>query len=258
MTLDPMISEKYKAAFIDDYSYPPPTPWILQGLAAVIEDETKDWRPTMTQLIELIPHDKFGEQLIKAGRAYGVGKQLRSIYPALAILLFCSALNSVGKAPNTELQQAITHAEEIIKDAGLDGDKSIKSLVRAAQERAGFDRVTQMLRGEFRDGLWRTGGYAYNQMDEIVRNIVNVGHAARHEALIDRNEWSTTPVSDFMVIDVTIIPEGQDFWESLLMRRGEASTFFGTERLSSLAARAERGCAQALLTRLEALRKADS
>ena len=91
MALDRIISEEYKAAFIDDHSYSPPTHSMLQGLAAVIEDETKDWRPTITELIELIPHDEFGERLIKAGHAYGAGKKLRSGFAAPAILLFCSA-----------------------------------------------------------------------------------------------------------------------------------------------------------------------
>jgi hypothetical protein len=93
----------------------------------------------MTEPIQLIPHDYFGERLIKAGHAYGAGKQLRSSFPALAILLFCSALNKIGNAPNTELRESITRAVKIIKEAGLDEDESLKSVIQAAHERADFD-----------------------------------------------------------------------------------------------------------------------
>jgi len=253
MPLDPIISDDYKAVFIDDHSYPPTTRWMLQGLAAVIEDETNEWRPSMTDLIALIPHDQSGERLIKAGHAYGAGKLLRSSFPASAILLFCSSLNNIGQAPNTELKKAIEQAEEIIHTAGLASYDSVKSVLHAAHERAGFDKVGQMLREEFRNGLQRTGSYADDKIDEIVRNIVNIGHEARHEALIDIIEWSTTPVSRHMVMSTSSIPEAQGFWESFLMRKSEGYTFFGTGRLGSLAAQAEKGCAQALLTRLESL-----
>jgi hypothetical protein len=240
MALDTVISDEYKAAFID-HSYSPTTQWMLQGLAAVIEDETDDWRPTMTELIELIPHDQSGKRLIKAGYAYGAGKQLRSGFPAPAILLFCSALHVVGDVPNTELKGSIARAEEIIRAASLNEDESVKAVIRAAHERACFDKVTQMLRGEFRDGLRRTGRYSDEALDRIVKDIVNHGNAARHEALIDVIDWSTTSVTDFMVMSVSSIPEGQEFWESFLIRTDKESTFFGTGRLGTLAAQAEKG-----------------
>ncbi|MCH7484284.1 MAG: hypothetical protein IIA90_03945, partial [Chloroflexi bacterium] len=189
---------------------------------------------------------------------YGTGKQLRSPFPAVAILLFCSALNNVGDAPNTKLKELIARAEETITEAGLDDDESVKSVIQAAHERASFDRVTKMLRSEFYDGLKSTGHYTEENLNQIVRNIIQVGHAARHEALIDIIEHSTTPVSDFMVINVSTIPEGQPFWDSLLMRRPDGHTFFGAGRLGTLAAQAEKGCAQALLARLQSMKETAS
>jgi hypothetical protein len=256
MALDAIISEEYKAKFIDDRSYSSTAHDMLQGLAAVMEDETDEWRPTMTELIQFIPHDQYGERLVKAGHAYGAGKQLRSSFPALAILLFCSALNRIGNAPNTELRESITRAKKIIKEAGLDEDESLKSVIQAAYEWTDFDKVTQMLRNEFRDGLQSTGRYSDEALNQIVRDIVRVGNEARHEALIDIMDWSPTPVSDLMIMNFSSI-EGQNFWELLLMRRKEGYTFFGTGHLDTLAAQAEKGCAQALLARLEPLRETD-
>ena len=96
--------------------------------------------------------------------------------------MFCSALNNVGDAPNTELRETIKGAEAVFKEAGLSGDPSVKTVLRAANERAGFDRVTQMLRGEFRHGLARTNRYSDEQLDEIVRDIVNIAAVAVMDA----------------------------------------------------------------------------
>jgi hypothetical protein len=155
------------------------------------------------------------------------------------------------------LKESIARAEEIIRSAGLNENESVKAVIRAAHERASFDKVTRMPTGEFRDGLRRTRRYSDEALDQIVRDIVIRGNAARHEALIDVIEWSTTSVTDFMFMSVPSIPEGQEFWESFLMRTDKGSTFFGTGRLGTLAAQAEKGCAQALLARLEFLQETD-
>lgn len=72
----------------------------------------------MSELIVIIPRDDFGEGLIKAGHAYGVGKQLRGTFPTPAILMFCSALNLIGKAPNVQLKEQISATEETLAVAG--------------------------------------------------------------------------------------------------------------------------------------------
>jgi len=250
-----VIPESYKEFFFDDKSYPPSTAWMLKCLASVIVDEGVDWRPTMTELISIIPRNDFGKNLVMAGHAYGAGKKIKSQFPASAILLFCSAVNSLGEAPQVELNEAIETAESILEEAGLDENESIKLLVRAAKERASFDKVSKMMRDEFREGLRRTGRYDDDQLDEISRKIVSIGHKARHEALISKHVWKLAPVSDFMVFSNQALDENQGFWESFLMKSPEGYTMFGTDPLSVLAGQAQRGCANAILIRLDNLRE---
>ena len=254
MALDPMISKGYKDRFIDDRSISPNAHWMLEGTAAVIEDETDDWRPTLTELLELIPRDDSGERLIRAGYAYGVGKQMRGAFPAPSILMFCSALNLIGQAPNVVLKSQVSAAQEKIQSVGLSDDEDIRAIVRAASERAAFDMVSEMLRNELRRGLARKGSYSGQELEDLVREIVNIGHQARHEALIDIVEWSTVRVSNWMIMSVSEIPKGQGFWESLLQRAPEGHTFHGAGRLGSLASQAQQGCGQAIFMRLEELR----
>jgi hypothetical protein len=158
------------------------------------------------------------------------------------------------------LREHATQGEKIMKEAGQDQNESMKAVIRAAHERANFDRVTQMLRNEFREGLQRTGRYSDEELNQIVQDIVRVGNEARHDALIERIEWSTRPVSDITnipIMNVSSIREGKNFWESLLMRWKDGHIFFSILPLSTLAAQAEKGCAQALLARLESLRGTD-
>jgi hypothetical protein len=254
MAFDPIISAAYKGRFIDDHSLSPNAQEMLQGVAAVLEDETDNWRPTLTELLKVIPHNDFGERLIKAGYAYGIGKQLRGHFAAPSILMFCSALNRIGEAPNVKLKDQLSAAQKKIDNAGLSNDEEIQSIIQAAKERASFDKVSEMLRNEFRKGLIRKGGYSGEELEQIVHKIVNIGHHARHDALIDVIEWSTVPVSDFMFMSVPNIPQNQKFWNALLQKAPDGHTFYGTGRLGSLAYQAQTGCAQAILLRLEQLR----
>ena len=250
-----IIPEEYKEAFFDDKSYPPSTGWMLKCLAATIVDEGLDWRPTMTGLIELIPKNDFGKSLIMAGHAYGAGKQIKDQFPASAILLFCSAINALGEAPQIELTDAIDEAEHLLDVAGIAEEESIKLVLLAAKERARFDKVSKMMRDEFREGLRRTGIYNDEQVDEISRKIVSIGHQARHDALVSRQIWGLMPISDIMIFSNQALDHDQDFWESFLMKKPEGYTMFGTGPLSVLAGQAQRGCANAILRRLEELRR---
>jgi hypothetical protein len=255
MGLDPMISKPYKDRFIDDRSMSPNAQEFLQGIAAVLEDETSDWRPVLSELLELIPRDDHGERLARAGYAYGVGKRMRGAFPAPSILMFCSALNLIGHAPNVGLKESLIASMEKIDSAGLSDDEDMQAILQAAKERAGFDMVSQMLRNEFSAGLTRMGGYSREDLDRVVRDIVAIGHQARHEALVDNIEWSTVQVSDWMIMSISDIPKDQGFWEAMLLRAPAGHTFHGAGRLGTLAHQAQKGCAQAILMRLEALRK---
>lgn len=254
MSKDDLIPDDYKEVFFDDMSYPPSTGWMLKCLASAIVDENPDWRPTMTELIGIIPMNDFGKNLIMAGHAYGAGRQIKNRFPASAILLFCSAVNALGEAPQVELKGAIEEAKELFGTMGLLKNDAVKQVLLAAKDRARFDKVNQMLKDEFKRGLLRTGRYTNKQLDEIVPRIVATGHQARHDALISQHVWSLMPVSDFMIADSRALDHDQDFWESFLLKAPEGYTMFGTGPLSVLAGQAQQGCAHAILQRIETLR----
>lgn len=87
----------------------------------------------------------------------------------------------------------------------------MRATIHAAHERASFDMVSEMLRQENRQGLKQKGRYQGKELDQLVKEVVNIGHQGRHEALIKIVEWSTVRVSDFIFMSVSNIPKGQEF-----------------------------------------------
>ena len=130
-----LLSSTYAATFIDDEKYSGRVSTHLTGLASAVEDSHPDWRPTVSQLVVLLPESEASNAIVASGMAYGPAKQIGNEFPGPAILLFGAALNVLGSAPNTEMLEAIERSRGKIQASGLHTDEDIKLLVRAAEER---------------------------------------------------------------------------------------------------------------------------
>jgi hypothetical protein len=181
-----LLSKEYSLTFVDDEKYEGRPANHLEGLACAIQDSHPIWRPSISELINILPRSEGGNAVVAAGMAYGAAKSIASEYPGPAILLFGAALNAIGTAPNTELQETISKAQMIIKECGLDVYPELKAVLRAAKERASFDRVSQMLRDEFYNGLVVSGLYAESDIEVVVPKIVKVTNDVRHKGFIER------------------------------------------------------------------------
>jgi len=245
---------EYEAAFVDTQKFPPSTPFLLRGLAAALQDAKADWRPTVSELAAALRGLPDPMPLVSAGSAYGAGKQIASVYPGPSILLFGAAINAVGSAPNTALQNDINEAKRILRDAGIDREEPIKSMIRAASERASFDKVSAMLKREFEDGLRESGEYPEARIANMVPQIVDATHDTRHRALLGRWVWSKAQVVEAQhtysddhghTIDTLFHeePEGEDL-----------KLIYGIERLTPLVEAARVGCAYAVAKRVLPLR----
>lgn len=235
-----LLSEAYRNTFVDDTKYAGRVASHLAGLASAIEDSHPNWRPKVSQLVLMLPKSETSNSIVAAGMAYGAGKGIMQDYPGPAILLFGAALNVIGSAPNVELQEAVKRAEEMLKENGLGENEDVKKLIQAGKERASFDKVTQMLKNEFAQGLEDSGKYPNEIIANVVPKIVNVTHDVRHRGLVERIEWknikveiggSSTNIGYMHEIDEVI---------------------FGDDILQELATYAKVGCAFSILRRLTA------
>jgi len=251
-----ILSPEYEAIFIDDRTLPPSTVPLLRGLAAAIQDSHSDWRPKLSELVNLIRGTKQEVALVNAGGAYGAAKQIKDMYPGPSLLLFGAAINAIGKLSNVELQKAIKNAEEKLKQASMPDDVDIKATLESAKERASFERVSEMLRHEFAEGLRRTKKYDETKINEVVKKIVNVTHSVRHEAVIDRFGWDKAKVIQIgqdTVYFCDLIPESDEFTD-IFSQHSQNYAWHGKSFFQDLIPYAQDGCAQAILQRLETLR----
>lgn len=185
-----ILEEKYEEIFIDTKIYSPNTVFFLRGLAAAIQDAHPSWRPNVSELTKILKScdEKYRNGLRNAGASYGAAKQIGPMYPGPAILLLGAALQAIGEGtyPNDELEKHIALAEGKLESTELNNDKDIKAVLSAAKERAGFDRVSELMRMEFRKGL-ESAGCSSERIDIIVGKIVDITHEVRHRAVLDRS-----------------------------------------------------------------------
>ena len=191
-----ILSREYQASFVDDPKYAGRVATHLAGLASAIEDSHLSWRPTVSRLVSLLPKSEQSNSVVAAGMAYGAGKNILNYYPGPAILLFGAALNVIGNSPNIELQESINRSKIILAESHLDQNEDITQLLLAAEQRASFDKVSQMLRGEFSQGLRDSGKYNNEKIKDVTRKIVNITHDVRHRGLIERIEWKKIKVEE--------------------------------------------------------------
>jgi len=181
-----ILEPDYDGVF-DDVRFPLEANMLLRGLAAVIQDSHPTWRPRVSELVKLLPQSEQSNALMLAGSAYGAARAIQDRFPGPAILLYGAALNVAGSAPQIQLRSSIESAEEKLKSFSCLDDPDIRELVRAAKERASFDKVSEMLRQEFSSGLRRSGKYNDDEIAYAVPRIVSATHDVRHMGLVYSN-----------------------------------------------------------------------
>ena len=76
-----ILSKGYEDRFVDTDRYDWRTEDFLRGLAAAIQDSISDWRPTLSELVGLLPSSSKSNQVVLAGAAYGSAKSIIETYP---------------------------------------------------------------------------------------------------------------------------------------------------------------------------------
>jgi hypothetical protein len=247
-----ILSPEYEAAFVDTTRYPPSTPFLLRGLAAALQEVKSDWRPAVSELVASLRTLTDPMPLVSAGSAFGAAKQIESVYPGPSILLYGAAINALGTAPNVALRSEIEKAKDILRAAGLIDLEPIRAVIKAAFERASFDKVTEMLKREFEEGLRASGQYPEARIASMVPQIVNATHDARHRAILGRWVWSENQIVE---AQHTFSDDHGDTIDTLFSEMPEERILhYGIERLSPLVAAARTGCAHAIAKRLSPLR----
>ena len=249
-----ILSASYEKAFVDTHDYPPTTVFYLRGLAAAIQDSHISWRPKLSELINLLKKKNEAPKIAASGASYGAAKQIKNHYPGPAILLFCAAIDAIIDAPQTELKDQIKKAEQIIKDANLDGNEYIKTLLEAAYQRASSDKVAQKIKGALIAGLMSSGKYKEETIKKKVPKIVNTTHDVRHRALIDRCEWDIAwCVNGVYFCDATKIKTHKEYTNLFKKKPAGDNAMFGKSFLNELMPYAQDGCAFTILEKLEEL-----
>ena len=248
------LEESYEQRFYDNTSYPPTTAYQLKGLAAAIQDSHPTWRPTLSELISIVKPQPNNRGFVAAGGAYGAGRELVDAYPGPAILLFGAALNAIGELPQVELESALMAATAKLQGEGLQDDPDIKTVVAAARERARFDKVGEMLRRDFREGLVASGKYSSQRVDWLVPRIVKATHQVRHEAFVNLAGWALSePDEGRYYLDSSSTEDKAEFTDPFVeIDKGEAMAF-GKPLFAELAGPARDGCAFSLMLRLQDL-----
>jgi hypothetical protein len=227
-----LLSNDYSSTFVDDAKYEGRPAKYLEGLACAIQDGHTSWRPSISELISLLLKAECANAIVASGMAYGAAKSVAEWFPGPAILLFGAALNVLGTAPNVELQEAITKARELLEEHGLASQPEIGEVLRAAKERATFDKVSQMLREEFSNGLRASGRYEESRITDVAVKIVKVTHDVRHKGLIER----------IRIEDYIDVREGATSTDIGWLRRVDAVNFTD-DLLRELTSYAQIGCA---------------
>ena len=245
-----ILSEEYAERFVDTDRYDWRTEDFLRGLAAAIQDSNLEWRPGLTELVELLPPASASNRLVLAGAAYGSGKSIKEKYPGPSILLFGAALNAIGSEPQVELEEAIAAALPKLKEASVLEDPDVAEIVRAAKERARFDKVGAMLRSEFAAGLQLAGKYTIEEIDDVVPKIIRVTHDVRHKGLIDRFGWAVASLDgEKFSADPRQVKEKRSS-TSIEYLHEEGQIIYTKSWLEDLIPYAQEGCAYAISSRM--------
>lgn len=110
-----ILSQNYRKLFVDESKYSGRVANHLAGLAAAIEYSHEDWRPTVSELLDLLEKSESINEIVAAGMVYGSALIIGQDYPGPAILLYGAALNVIGSAPNVKLNDAINRSKVKLK-----------------------------------------------------------------------------------------------------------------------------------------------
>jgi len=241
-----ILNPDYDREFYDK-NYQAPIPMLLKGLAAAIQDSHPSWRPKLSELVAL---SEESNGLVLAGSAYGAAKVIKNDFPGPAILLFGAALNAIGSAPQIELSKSIDSAEEKLKENNLYDDRNIKIVLDAAKQCAKFDKVSEMLKQEFLNGLKKTKKYTNEQIAKVVPQIVDITHKVRHSGLIEKFFWRVSSENETNCQGSKEISISTSSTNAGFLHK-EGPITIDDDFLRNILPYAQEGCAHAILIRME-------
>ena len=231
---------------------------VLSGLGEAAADATGQPRISDKELLALLPESDETNKLALAGVAYGAAKKLASDYPGPAILLFGAALDAIGSAPRTELQQQIRQVRRLLKKESLADNPDVQTVLDAAQALSKFDKVTEKLKAEFSQGLRDSGKYKDDEIDELAAEIVEVTHAVRHKGLVQRFYYVPRQISPGSTeIRKWDQPEAKSSSDTTFMYEAQEFEII-KDRLAELVIPAQIGCAHGIWRRLEERRTSNA
>jgi len=184
----PILDPEYEKVFHDTEEYLPATHFLVKGIAAVLNDCDSEWRPTLTDLVNLIQASgrKIIDPLVLAGSAYGLGKYFSDDFPGPALLLFTAAINGIWELKPVELRDNINRSKELLDQFGIRDNPDIQAILQAASQRAKMDMVRKLIKDELTEGLERSGRFQSSRISKAVNEIVDTSDRVRHEGLVDR------------------------------------------------------------------------
>jgi hypothetical protein len=191
-----ILTPEYERRFVDTQVFPPSTPFLLRGLAAALERGHPDWRPTVSQLADVLRPLDCRADVVAVGGAYGAALMIERDHPGPALLLYGSIVNTLFHEPDTSLIDAIGRVKALLRPHGLDADNDMIETLRAARERADMGRISRMMKREFARGLRLTGRYDDVTASHLAARIVDSTHMVRHGALVDRPVWKEIQPTD--------------------------------------------------------------
>ena len=198
-----ILSAEYEKRFVDTQIFPPSTPFLLRGLAAALERGHPDWRPTVSQLAEILRPLESRADIVAAGGAYGAALMLEREHPGPALLLYGAVVNSLFQELDTPLCAAIDRAEEVLTAIGVNEVPDVSATILAARERAQMGRISAMMKREVARGLRINNRYDEETAVCLAKRIVDSTHLVRHRALVDRPVWKEVlPTAEGYLVDL--------------------------------------------------------
>lgn len=245
--MDSLLSDEYEATFLDTRMYPPTTPFLLRGLAAAIEATHPSWRPSLSELAEVLMTTDRRHRIVAAGSAYGAARSLPSSLPGPALLLYGAAVETLFQHADTSLDAVVDSASQTLEQANLIDDEDISTLIGAARERARMGRASETMRIHIARGLVMTGDYRESVAAPFAQRIVSSTHRVRHRALIDRYIYvDIEPVGGHYHVDLYDEIETRGSTDPFVEESPQPTMRAGRSLFSELVPHAQRACAQLL------------
>ncbi len=242
-----LLSPEYETEFVDTKIYPPTTPFMLRGLGAAIESTDPTWKPTVSELAEILKSTNRRDRIVAAGSAYGAARTIPSSLPGPVLLLYGAAVEALFQAGDTALDAVVEAAARKLDEADLSADEDVAALLDAGRERARMGRASETMRFHFARGLVMTGDYREAVAEGFAARIVSTTHRVRHRALVDRYVYiDVEPVAGHYHVDLYDEIEKKGSADPFIEKPPKPTMRAGRSLFSELVPHAQRACEQLL------------